>query len=163
MDNSSLNKCPKPSGQGSRPPPFGQCPNRPCNFFSGASLTHYPNANTKFNHGRVGHTAWASEGRDGRSRSRGPGPCRGPLFFLRIISNFWILKNHLYESSIWFIPQRTRQGSWLWLKICCSPFAFSSRSHSQLSIDSLFGINLCIYTIKVCHFASVLINYNGKI
>ena len=39
MDNSSLNKCPKPSGQAFRPPaPFGQCPNRPCNFLSGASL-----------------------------------------------------------------------------------------------------------------------------
>ena len=40
MDNSSQNKCPKPFGQGSRPPPpFGQCPNRPCNFLSGASLS----------------------------------------------------------------------------------------------------------------------------
>ena len=38
MDNSSQNKCPKPFGQGSRPPPlFGQCPNRPCVFLSGAS------------------------------------------------------------------------------------------------------------------------------
>ena len=28
---------------------FGQCPNRPCNFFSGASLTQYPKANTQSN------------------------------------------------------------------------------------------------------------------
>ena len=31
LGSSSLNKCPKP--------PFGQCPNRGCNFFGGASLT----------------------------------------------------------------------------------------------------------------------------
>ena len=40
MDNSSQNKCPKPFGQGSRPPPpFGQCPNRPDIFQTGASLS----------------------------------------------------------------------------------------------------------------------------
>ena len=39
---SSLNKCPKPSGQAFRPPaPFGQCPNRGCNIFDGASLTTF--------------------------------------------------------------------------------------------------------------------------
>ena len=31
LANSSLKKCPKPSGQGLRPPPsYGQCPNAPC-------------------------------------------------------------------------------------------------------------------------------------
>ena len=46
MDNSSQNKCPKPFGQGSRPPPpFGQCLNRPCVFFSGASLISTSNQN----------------------------------------------------------------------------------------------------------------------
>ena len=40
LDNSSLNKCPKPSWQGSRPsPPNGQCPNRSGIFFGGASLS----------------------------------------------------------------------------------------------------------------------------
>ena len=45
LDNSSLNKCPKPSWQGSRPPPpNGQCPNRSGDIFVGASLTNltYP-------------------------------------------------------------------------------------------------------------------------
>ena len=32
-----------------------------------SGLTHYPTANTLSNHRRVGHTAWAPEGRDGRS------------------------------------------------------------------------------------------------
>ena len=39
---SSLKKCPKPSGQGSRPPhPYGQCPNAPRVNLRGASLSHY--------------------------------------------------------------------------------------------------------------------------
>ena len=37
--NSSQKSCPKPSGQGLRPPsPYGQCPNAPCMNLSGASL-----------------------------------------------------------------------------------------------------------------------------
>ena len=40
MDNSPLNKCPKPSRQGIRPPnpPNGQCPNERGFWFVGASL-----------------------------------------------------------------------------------------------------------------------------
>ena len=42
LENSSLKKCPKPSGQGFRPPPpYGQCPNRGDANFKGASLTQY--------------------------------------------------------------------------------------------------------------------------
>ena len=38
--NSSQKSCPKPSGQGLRPPsPYGQCPNAPSMNFRGASLT----------------------------------------------------------------------------------------------------------------------------
>ena len=39
LANSSLKKCPKPSGQGSRPPPYGQCPNACGMNLRGASLT----------------------------------------------------------------------------------------------------------------------------
>ena len=40
LANSSLKKCPKPSGQGFRPThPYGQCPNRGDAKFKGASLT----------------------------------------------------------------------------------------------------------------------------
>ena len=41
LDNSSLNKRPKPSWQALRPPPspYGQCPNKPGKNFRGASLT----------------------------------------------------------------------------------------------------------------------------
>ena len=40
LANSSLKKCPKPSGQGSRPThPYGQCPNAPSMNLRGASLT----------------------------------------------------------------------------------------------------------------------------
>ena len=40
LENSSLKKCPKPSGQGFRPPPpNGQCPNRGGDLLKGASLT----------------------------------------------------------------------------------------------------------------------------
>ena len=40
LENSSLKKCPKPSGQGFRPPPpYGQCPNRVRANLTGASLT----------------------------------------------------------------------------------------------------------------------------
>ena len=39
LENSSLKKCPKPSGQGFRPPPpNGQCPNRGGDLLKGASL-----------------------------------------------------------------------------------------------------------------------------
>ena len=41
LANSSLKKCPKPSGQGLRPPPpYGQCPNAPSMNLRKASLTH---------------------------------------------------------------------------------------------------------------------------
>ena len=40
LENSSLKKCPKPSGQGFRPPPpNGQCPNRGGDLLKGASLS----------------------------------------------------------------------------------------------------------------------------
>ena len=40
LENSSLKKCPKPSGQGFRPPPpNGQCPNGGGDKLKGASLT----------------------------------------------------------------------------------------------------------------------------
>ena len=40
LENSSLKKCPKPSGQGFRPPPpNGQCPNRGGALLKGASLS----------------------------------------------------------------------------------------------------------------------------
>ena len=40
LENSSIKKCPKPSGQGFRPPPpNGQCPNRGGDILKGASLT----------------------------------------------------------------------------------------------------------------------------
>ena len=56
MDNSSQNKCPKPFGQGSRPPPpFGQCPNRPGIFLTGASLTPLIKLLSK----KVPQTLWA--------------------------------------------------------------------------------------------------------
>ena len=39
LENSSIKKCPKPSGQGFRPsPPNGQCPNRGGDILKGASL-----------------------------------------------------------------------------------------------------------------------------
>ena len=40
LENSSLKKCPKPSGQGFRPPPpNGQCPNRGGTLLKGASVS----------------------------------------------------------------------------------------------------------------------------
>ena len=39
LENSCLKKCPKPSGQGLRPPPYGQCPNRGDAKFKGVSLS----------------------------------------------------------------------------------------------------------------------------